>query len=48
MYTDYPDNLPPADPDIINFNNYNQNLNRGGRIGDSVDAALRIAKSKLL
>jgi hypothetical protein len=48
MYTNYPDNLPPADPDIINFNNYNQNLNRGGRIGDSVDAALRIAKSKLL
>lgn len=48
MYTDYPDNLPPADPNIINFNNYNQNLNRGGRIGDSVEAALRIAKSKLL
>jgi len=37
-----------ADPDIIAFNKYNQNLNRGGRIGDSVEAALRIAKSKLL
>jgi hypothetical protein len=37
-----------VDPDIVDFNKYNQNLNRGGRIGDSVEAALRIAKSKLL
>lgn len=37
-----------VDPDIVAFNQYNQNLNRGGRIGDSVEAALRIAKSKLL
>lgn len=49
MYTDYPETLPAADPNIVAFNRYNKRrLNKGGRIGDSVDAALRIARSKLL
>lgn len=49
MYTDYDPIQMKADADIRAFNRYNQrNFNKGGRINDSVQAALRIAKSKLL
>lgn len=49
MYTDYePINAKP-DADIAAFNRYNKRaFKRGGKVGDSVDAAIRIAKSKLL
>lgn len=49
MYTDYePINTRP-DADITAFNRYNKRaFKRGGKVGDSVDAAIRIAKSKLL
>lgn len=41
--------LPPPSTSIAEFNAYNQRyMNRGGRIGGSAEAALRIAKSKLL
>lgn len=49
MYTEYKDKLPPPDKDISNFNKFNKRFfNKGGKVGDSVDAAVRIAKSKLL
>jgi hypothetical protein len=41
--------LPPPSTSIADFNAYNQRyMKRGGRIGGSLEAALRIAKSKLL
>lgn len=41
--------LPPPSTSIADFNAYNQlYMNRGGRIGGSAEAALRIARSKLL
>lgn len=49
MYTDYKEKFPRADSDILAFNRYNKRVfNKGGKVGDSVDAAVRIAKSKLL
>jgi hypothetical protein len=49
MYNEYGPVGARPDADIVAFNRFNKrNFNKGGRIGDSVDAALRIAKSKLL
>ncbi len=49
MYNEYGPVGARPDADIVAFNKFNKrNFNKGGRIGDSVDAALRIAKSKLL
>lgn len=49
MYSDYKAKLPRADRDISNFNKFNKRFfNEGGKVGDSVEAAIRLAKSKLL
>lgn len=48
MYDDYTPLTTPPSQSIAAFNQYNQNLKRGGKVGDSVQAALRIARSKLL
>jgi hypothetical protein len=48
LYTDYSQTLPPPDQDIVNFNNYSTTLKRGGRVGDSVDAALRLARGSIV
>lgn len=49
MFENYGKGNARTDADIAAFNRYNQeNFNNGGRINDSVQAALRIAKSKLL
>lgn len=49
MFENYGKGNAKTDADIAAFNRYNQeNFNKGGRINDSVQAALRIAKSKLL
>lgn len=49
LSSDYASQVPPPSQVIADFNAYNQQyLKRGGRVGSSVDAALRIARSKLL
>jgi hypothetical protein len=49
IYDDYGNLGARPNQRIVDFNRYNQqNFNKGGKVGDSVQAALRIAKSKLL
>lgn len=49
MYTNYRNKNVRPDRDIVAFNDFNKRFfEKGGRVGDSVEAALRIAKSKLL
>jgi hypothetical protein len=50
LSSDYGAPLPPPSTAISDFNAYNQGYyyKRGGKVGNSVDAAIRIAKSKLL
>lgn len=49
VYTNYKKKIGRPDRDIVAFNNFNKRFfEKGGKVGDSVEAALRIAKSKLL
>ena len=43
LYNDYPQLALGATPNIGAFNQYNATFKRGGRVGDSIEAALRLA-----
>ena len=43
LYNDYPALALGATPNIGAFNQYNATFKRGGRVGDSIEAALRLA-----
>jgi hypothetical protein len=43
LYNDYPELALGNTPNIGAFNQYNATFKRGGRIGDSIEAALRLA-----
>ena len=43
LYNDYPQLALGATPNIGAFNQYNATFRRGGRVGDSIEAALRLA-----
>lgn len=48
LYTDYPQIAVAPDPRITDYNNYLTTMKRGGRIGDSVDSALRLARQTVV
>jgi hypothetical protein len=43
LYNDYPQLAMGVNPSIGAFNQYNATFRRGGRVGDSIEAALRLA-----
>jgi hypothetical protein len=43
LYNDYPELALGVNPSISAFNQYNATFRRGGRVGDSIEAALRLA-----
>jgi hypothetical protein len=43
LYNDYPQLAMGVNPSISAFNQYNATFRRGGRVGDSIEAALRLA-----
>lgn len=43
LYNDYPQLALGVNPSISAFNQYNATFRRGGRVGDSIEAALRLA-----
>lgn len=47
LYNDYPQ-IVSATPAIAEFNQYNATMNRGGRIGNSIDAAMRLARQSIV
>lgn len=47
LYNEYPQ-IVSATPVIAGFNQYNATMNRGGRIGTSVDAAMRLARQSIV
>lgn len=47
LYSDYPEIGNPS-PNIAAFNEYNATMKRGGRVGDSVDAAMRLARQTVV
>lgn len=48
LYTEYPEIAYAPNQRIIDFNNYNATFKKGGRVGDSVDAALRLARHSIV
>ena len=48
LYTEYPEIAYAPDQRIVDFNNYNATFKKGGRVGNSVDAALRLARHSIV